>query len=165
MQIRLPLAIVLVALATAVVLPASASASDQSVWNAYAHSSSTAKLRKAVKKFSRAFKRLSQKTTNHRLAVAGKASRRLAKAAAANRRAIKREDASSDDGARGRSLLLKALAFVRKGALLARDGVKAGQHQNYGRANRLFKRGSRALKKANRYQERGEKAMAAGIEP
>jgi hypothetical protein len=156
----------MVALVAAVAVPATAAADDQAVWHAYAHSQSTDRLVKAADKFSDAFDAVDEKATRRRLARALKASRRLAKAAAANRKAMKAEDASSDDGARGKKLLVKAVSEVRAGALLAARGVRAAQHGHTKRANRLFKRASRALKRAARDQKRGEKAMVdAGIDP
>jgi hypothetical protein len=150
----------LVALAT----PAAAAADDASLAHAYSKSPSATARDRAVRQFTRAFRAAARKRTHRRLVRALRASRRLARVTLRNRRVVRREDASSREGARARSLFLKGLALAHDGSLLAAHAVRAELKGHLRRARRKGLRAGRTLKHAGRVLVRGEKIMRAALD-
>ena len=161
---RLPFAALLAALAM-LVTAAPAMATDQDVWDAYARSPAAVNAFDADEKFRKAFKRLSDRVTRRRLRVANKASRRLARALVPHRKGVEAAQPSTDDGRRGKALLVKHLTAGRTGANLAARGTRAALDGKRRRASRLFSRSAKALRRAQRLGKRGRAALReAGVD-
>ena len=151
-------------LLVALVAPATAAADDRQVWNAYTDSAASARFEKSLNRVARAFERAGDRPTERRIRRALRASRRLAKTTGALRKRIAREQASSEDGKRGRKLLLKGLDNVRTGAQRAVRGTRALLHGHRRRARRILNRSADAFDRGGRQLERGEKAFdEAGV--
>lgn len=147
------------------VTAAPALATDQDVWDAYARSAAAGKAFDADAQFRKAFKRLADKTTRPRLRAANRAARGLARALGPHRKGVKAAQPSSEEGKRGKALLVKHLAAGRTGAKLAARATRAALDGKRRRASRLFNRAARALGRAQRLGKRGRKLMReAGVD-
>ena len=159
----------LVAVALVVALltvPASALASDQSIWNTWNHNHARA-LTKALDKREKAIKRMLDAEYRNRRLI-----RKAIKTHPPIRRilgkisaAVKRQSSSSEDGAKAKRLILKSLKAWSTSMKLNVVALKWVLRGRRGRASRTFDRQKAAEKRTQKYAKRAiELLQGAGVD-
>jgi hypothetical protein len=145
------------ALAALLVAPASAAASDQSVWDAYAHAR-RAELRQAVNAYDRAAGH--PRRISRAIAAGRRVSRTLGRIAAD----VRLEAPSSTGGEQAKGLLLDSLAAWRRAMALDGRSLRMFHHGRLARGNAAGIRSNAALARSDRLEARAVRALrAAGV--
>jgi hypothetical protein len=145
--------------------PASAAANDQGVWNAY--SSFPVSFDKAYDAWDKWGQRAgdSKLRDTHAVRRAMRADSRLRRVLGAIAKRVDHARPSSDDGKRGKVLVLRSLSTWRRGLALERAFFREFLAGHRRRAGRLIRRSAHQLKLSDRYDAQAHDAFrAAGID-
>jgi hypothetical protein len=154
-------ALLILALSALLVLAPAAQASDKTVFNAWVHENTTwSKLEDALGKDLNTWSNSGYRKGD----PAVKRTSKIRALIARRKKAVVAEEASTSDGADGKSLALANLRDYDNGMLKLRQAVRAGMDGKTSSANRYLKQYDALIARAGRYENRANTAFEdAGV--